>query len=269
LTGFSRRLLIFAALGLVSAASAQFGFGPPGGGSDWMGNLFQRVASGVIEDVNPVKGYLQVGTPGRSSRVVVVGAATKITRLAEAPLSELKVGDEISVSGLPLAVAADRVRVGPTMTMADVFRALQEGEKPPEGASPAALPPAGPAAGGPPGGFRRPPTVTVSGTVKSLAPLVVIVAGVGEVAVTLPPEARLLRRAEGDLSAAAAGQEVIALGRPNDDGYLAATEVHLGESLSFGRMSPGPEMGPPVAPATPPPTPAGPRPAGRHGGKRG
>jgi hypothetical protein len=271
---------------LAASASAQFfPGGPPGGGSG-PGNFLERVAFGTIEDLNPIQGYLQVQVPGGGSRIVVVGQSTKVTRMAQIPPSELKVDDEVTVSGTPTVIAADQVRLGRPMGIAEVMGALQ-GEKPsaeqpspkprtggnPAGAGNAPGAPSTPAPptvampAAPPMTPSRPgPGYSLSGRVKSVTPLVVTTAGGVDVTVVIPAGGSVLRRQDGDLSAAAVGDEVVALGDVNEDGYLAATEVHLGETISLGRMGGGmgmggPMMGPPrggPAPpgAQPPPTPS-------------
>ncbi len=261
--------VIIAAAALGGSASAQlFPGGPPGGGSG-PGNLLERVAFGAVEDVNPIRGYLQVQVPGRGSRIVVVAPSTKVTRMTPIPPSELKIGDEVTVSGTPTVVAADKVRLGRPMGMAELIGALQGGAKPPaeqpsptpqSGEQPAAAPPTLVAPMPPPMPPSRPsPSYTLSGSVKSVTPLVVTTGEGVDVAVVIPAGGSILRRRDGDLSAAVVGEDVVALGDVNDDGYLAAIEVHLGESISLGRLgfgtgAGGPMMGGPrgsaVRPAT-------------------
>ena len=251
-------LVVAALLAVAGApARAQFPFGgPPGGpGGDPMADLMERVAFGTIEDANPVMGYLQVGVPGRGSRIVVAHEATTITRMAPVALGELKVGDEVTVAGAPTVVVAEKVQVGAALSMMDLIRALQEGageasappappapegQTPPAEAPPAPpnlLPaaPGAPGPGGPPSGGGAPASVTLTGQVKSVEPLVVTLPDGSELAVQLPEGAPILRRAEADLSAVVLGDAVVAVGQVDADGYLAADRIYLGESISMGR----------------------------------
>ena len=103
---------------------------------------------------------------------------------------------------------------------------------------------------GPTPGMGPPASVTISGSVKSVEPLVVTLADGSDVAVQLPESARVLRRAEGDLSAVVADMPLVAIGTVNADGYLEADRIYLGESLSMGRMGFGRSRGggPPMMP---------------------
>jgi hypothetical protein len=95
-----------------------------------------------------------------------------------------------------------------------------------------------------------PANITISGSVKSVEPLVVTLADGSDVAVQLPESARVLRRADGDLSAVEADMPLVAIGTVNADGYLEADRIYLGESLSMGRMGFGRSRGggPPTMP---------------------
>jgi hypothetical protein len=255
---------------------AQFSFGgmPGGPGGNPMSDLMERVVFGTIEDANPLLGYLQVGVPGRGSRIVIAGEGTAITQMADVPPGELRIGDTVTVSGMPAVVVAEKVQVGAELSMADIMRALQgSGETPPaaEGSTPPAPPPAAPtpvpttpAEGAtppapmppdPPPGSGPPANVTISGSVKSVEPLVVTLANGSDVAVQLPEGARVLRRTEGDLSAVTLGEALVAIGQVDEDGYLAADRIYLGESLSMGRsgFGRGRGGGPPMMPMGGPP----------------
>jgi hypothetical protein len=83
----------------------------------------------------------------------------------------------------------------------------------------------------------------VTGNVKSLSPLVVVIGGGDEISVLLPENASVFRRTKADISAAAVGQTVWAFGAVDGDGYLQAARVYLGETLSMGRFGGGPPRG--------------------------
>jgi len=235
---------LMAALSTFVSASAQFPFGgaPTGPGTNPMGDLMERVAFGAIEDANPVMGYIQVGVPGRGSRIVIAHEATAITQMAPIGRGELKAGDEVVVTGMPTVVVAERVQIGAALSMMDLMRALQ-GPPPsaPAGAegAPAPTPPAPtapetPAPAGPPTGGAA-AGVTLTGHVRTTDPLVLTLGDGSELAVQLPDGAPILRRTEADLSALVLGDAIVALGQLDEDGYLLADRIYLGESVSMGR----------------------------------
>jgi hypothetical protein len=209
----------------------------------------------------------------RGSRIVIVGEQTTITALLDVPLSEVKVGDQVTVSGRPAVVVADRVLLTPELSIADIMQALLPAG--PDSAPPPGTPaPPAPEVPGPPAGMpgtpmapvpTAPPITTVSGTVKSVEPLVIADAAGSEVAVTLPEGARVLKRAPADLSAAELGGNLVAIGAVNADGYLEAERLYLGESLSmrgmmgmgFGRGREGGPGFPMGGPMGGPPAPGG------------
>jgi hypothetical protein len=246
---------------LAAAVHAQFPFGgaPGGPGGNPMAEMMERIAAGTIEDANPILGYIQVGGPGRGSRIVIADETTAITRMAEIARTELKPGDEIVVTGVPTAVLAEKVQAGPALSIMDLMRALQEsapagapaeGQPAPGGApaSPAPGPVApvpGPALeGGTPTmgpGFPMPggapsSSVTLTGQVKTVEPLTLSLPDGSELAVQLPEGAPVFRRADADASAVTLGEAIVAIGQVNPDGYLLATRIYLGESLAMGRM---------------------------------
>ncbi len=233
----------------------------------------ERMVVGTVEDVNPVQGYIQVGASRRGSRIVVTGPDTAITQLAPVPLSELAVGDRITVTGVPVAIQAESLLLSQPLGLADVLQGLQTTEGPaapeadaPRTDRPQAGPPSGesgdqngsetpapspepeaqtpgqpgpPAPGAPAAPPTPAPTATLLGTVKSLQPLVVELDGGHQVSVVLSDQTPALRRADADMSAVTPGQLIVAVGDVDQDGYLLAAKVYLGESLSMGRMSSG------------------------------
>lgn len=269
---------IVAGICLLQEAGAQFPFGGPrgdgGGGS--MAELMERVAMGRVEDVNPIQGYIQVGGSRRGSRIVVVSEATEFTRLGEVPLSEVRVGDEVSITGVPTAIRAETVLLSQPLSMADVLQALQQGDaaadqvtgsrgsdepetSDADGADEIKTdtpvvedqeepePEAADAAEAQGSGFGAPASLlstTVSGVVKSVEPFVVELRDGLQISVAMPADAHAFRRQGADISAAEIGAQVLAVGQVNDDGYLAADRVLLGETISMGMGRSGRGPGP-------------------------
>lgn len=261
--------LMVTGIWLQACASAQFPFGGPsgGGGQQMMAEVMERMVAGSVQDVNPIKGYIQVNS-SRRSRIVVAGPNTEITQLAEVPFSELAVGDRISVTGVPVAIRADSLLLSQPLGLADVLQALQETGAPPDAEAeaprtdrPGGAPPDGgeagrderepsattpepaegtaPQAAPPSPGPPSVPGTTMAGTVKSLEPFVVELEDGQQISVVLSDKTSVLRRTEADLSAVAVDQQILALGDVDQDGYLAASRIYLGESLAMGRMPGG------------------------------
>jgi len=250
----SRSLLMpVVLLALCAAAGAQFPFGGDmgGGGPNPMAEMMQRVVSGTLEDVNPVRGYLQVGSYGRDSRIVVVTDDTVVTAMALVPAAELKVGDELSVTGVPVSVVASEARIGAALGLTELMQYFMAEDQGPAEEAPAEGGAEAPAeAEGQPGGMMGavmggmmgggqdapPPTTRFSGKVKSLDPLVLSLPSGIDIAVSLPEDAVVTRRVEATLEALDFDIQLVALGKVDDDGYLVTDRLYIGESLSLGRM---------------------------------
>ncbi|MGQ9729672.1 MAG: hypothetical protein ACUVX8_00230 [Candidatus Zipacnadales bacterium] len=260
------RIPVWGALLIVlwmSPAAPQFLGAPPGGSTGPMAEMMARVIVGALEDANLLLGYLQVGDVMRGSRIVIVKENTIVTTMTEIPLSELKIGDEVSVSGTPTALLAAKVEIGQRLSMADIIQWLMQSPQssqtansptapsaplgppsPAESPSPTSAdrgPEGRPSAlasrdGGPEAGPSLPSlTVSISGRVKSLEPFVIATESGAEMLITLPPDAVMLRREPADLSALKLGENLIAIGNPDENGYLVATRVYLGETLAMDR----------------------------------
>ena len=288
---------ILAGVCLLHEAGAQFPFGGPRGdrGGGPMAELMERFVSGRVEDVNPIQGYIQVGASRRGSRIVVVSEGTEFTRLGEVPLSEVRVGDEVSITGVPTAIRAETVLLSRPLSIS-LLQALQEGDAAADqgtGSSGSDEPETSDADGADeiktdtpaapdreeaepeeadaPGAQRSDVgtpapllSTTVSGVVKSLEPFVVEFRDGLQISVAMPADAHVFRRQGADISAAEIGAEVLAIGQVNGDGYLAADRVMLGETISMGMGRSG--RGPGGPPGGFGGGPGGPRPGGQGGG---
>jgi len=286
---------ILAGICLHGGARAQFPFGGPRGdrGAGPMAELMERVVSGQVEDVNLIQGYIQVGASRRGSRIVVVSEGTEFTLLGEVPLSEVRVGDEVSITGVPTAIRAETVLLSQPLSMADLLQALQAGDAAagPDTGSPGpdqptsaeagtdesktdtpavegreeARPNEADAPGAPSSAVGTPApllSTTVSGVVKSVEPFVVELGDGLQVSVAIPADGHAFRRQEADLSAAEIGAQVLAIGQVDGDGYLAADRVLLGETIGMGMgrsgRGAGPGGGPPGLGGLEGPRPGGP-----------
>ena len=251
----SRSLLMpVVLLALCAAAGAQFPFGGDmggGGGSNPFAEAMKRVVMGTLEDINPVRGYLQVSSYGRDSRIVVVTDETEVWAIALVPATEIKVGDRLDVTGIPTAISITHAQIGAPLgvnELMEYFTAEEEakaeedaGDEGADGVTPAEgeeRPDGMGAMMGMMGGGQapEPPTTSVSGTVKSLDPLVLSLPGGLDIAMTLPQNASVSRRERSTLEALDFDVLLLAMGRPDQDGYLVADRLYIGETLSLGRM---------------------------------
>jgi len=215
--------------------------------------MMDKVVAGHIADVNPAKGYVQVRTiPMGTNRIVLVTDQTKLTKLEDAPLDALKVGDEVTVSGVPLQLHASALRIGRPVGLADLMMGSR-------GPGPTASPPGAPPvpasapkdaalekseAPAPGVALERKgvsveprryatPRAEVTGVVVSTSPLTLKISDELSVTVSAAPDAKLRRPVPATKDDLAAGTPLVAFGTLDADNYLQATEVRLGETLDL------------------------------------
>lgn len=241
-----------------------------------MSSLMNSVVAGRIADVNPVKGYVQVTTePMGTNRIVLVTDRTKLTKLVETTLGELKVGEEVTVTGVPLQLHASSLRVGRGLGMMEVMDAVRAAREAFEG--PKAAPEAdegneepgaaegergadegndtagsdeseggeeAAAADAPDTALERkavavtprrypPPSADVSGVVESLDPLTIRVSEELKITISADPDAVLRRPVPATREDLTVETPLVAFGVADDDDYLQATELRLGETVDF------------------------------------
>ena len=78
-----------------------------------------------------------------------------------------------------------------------------------------------------------PPRADVSGVVESLDPLTIRVNDELTITISADPDAVLRRPVPATQEDLAAGTPLVAFGVPDDDNYLQAAEVRLGETIDF------------------------------------
>lgn len=249
-----------------TAAHAQMPFGEMGGRRG-RGGWTDRVVVGRVTDLNPVRGYIQVASfPSEVPRVIVTTADTQMVKNAEVPASDLRVGDRVTVAGVPVEVSAVRIGVLPEEpeekpTVAEAApgppRATEperapadegaaEGGTGPSGKPERPLPGAGMFGGrgrrpmGPPGMFSRssrygsqsqraPGEWTATAVVKSLEPLTIELEGGEAVTLSVSEGTKITRPAPATMEDVHEGVVVAAIGERNDDGYLQAVRLFIGD----------------------------------------
>jgi hypothetical protein len=160
-------------LAVAVPATAQMGpMGMEGGRGGGGGGFADRFVVGQVADLNPVRGYIQVTSAGSDEpRIVVTTPDTVMTRETQGTVADLKVGDTVSVSGVPVQISALRIGVlppeAPTAAAEATATAPAASEDPPVAQAPAPVPPEerrprstepnrGPGGPGGPGGFGGP-----------------------------------------------------------------------------------------------------------------
>lgn len=246
-----------------------FAQGGPGGGGPGGGRM--PFAGGTVKSVDAGAGTLTVSGWNNSTQTIKVGANAQIVTQQTVSVSDLKVGDQIAVQGVPTGITASQATVG----------------QPPAG-----LPGAGGGPGGP-GGFggqragngnanNRPASSAMAqGTIKALPtttdPHLTLSLGTdATLFLKMADGAKITKYATLTLDQVKAGDRVMASGQAGADGTFAATTVgvNLAQSMMGGRGGfggPGGPGGPGgFAQGGPPPGGfGGPPPGGPQGGFEG
>lgn len=190
---------------------------------------------GKVTAANIAGGTIDLEVFGRNITVYPV-QATRLTKFETIGLADLQVGDTIEVSGTPLKVLAAQVRA------------------PLPAAQPAAQP--GGPGGGPGGGrmmmFGGGGGSVVSGTVKSLEPLVVSMAPLGgqgeptDVEITTSADTKVSREVAANWDEITAGTYVRATGEMNDRQQTVLQTLTIDPDLAavFASMPTAPGGGP-------------------------
>jgi hypothetical protein len=200
-------------LALIMPAFAQ----APGGGGGRMPFAF-----GTVSSTDATANTITITTRNGDSQVVKMGGGATITTETAVAITDLKVGDQVEVQGIPTGITASTLTAG----------------TPPQG-----LPGAGgfgergfggPGGGGPGGGNGQAPAVhgdaTADGTIQTLptandAHLAIMLGPDATLYVKMAPDAKINRYSTENLSDLKAGDRIIATGTTGDDGTLTATSV--------------------------------------------
>ena len=228
-------LAVTMALALGGIATAQ-GDGrmpppPPGGGMDQGGGpmVFGKVKA-VDQSAKTIK---LSGSRGGHWRVVHVADGATIRAEIQVSASDLKVGDEIAVRGVPTGITATSIMDG------DVREAL-----PPPPGGPDEM--GGPDQDGPqgngPGRRSGPPTMAnASGKITSTSPLTIEISKDVSVVIKTSASVKVHKIVAEQLSDIKVGDRIIASGDPGDDGVLDADHV----AINVHMPPPPPGMGGP------------------------
>ena len=216
------------------------GGGQPGGGGQFGGggqpNRRPPFATGTVTAIDPASGTLTISSPfGGQPEVIQTEAATRIMSQDAATLSDLKVGDQIQIQGIPTGISASSVTIGQSP-----LPNFGGGRGPGGG-------PGGPGNGGPggPGGNGTPPVkgqASASGIVTSVKPLTISLGQGISVTLTLASTAKVTKFTPVLLSNIKVGDKIVSTGQSNDDGTFAATTI--GVNIDMAAMGMGGRGGP-------------------------
>lgn len=179
------------------------GFGNRGGGR---GGFAGRFSMGTVSAVDTAAGTLTL-TPnnGGEAQTVKLGPAATVMTQETIPVSRLRVGENVRVTGVPVTITASQIVAG------DLPTGLPGGGRR-VGAN---AQPGG--AGAQPGGLRRTGaasgTTTMSASVLSLNPLTLSVGDNVAVALKLAPDAKVSRISSTTLGQVKVGDQIVATGQ--------------------------------------------------------
>jgi len=249
-TGLFAATMALALGGIATAQDGRMPPPPPGGGQQGGPMAFGKVKS-VDQSAKTIK---LSGSRGGHWRVVHVEDGATIRAEIQVSASDLKVGDEIAVRGVPTGISASSIMDG------DVREALPP---PPGGPDDMDGPDQDGPQGNGPGRRPGPPTMaSASGKITSTSPLTIEISKDVSVVIKTSASVKVHKIVAEQLSDIKVGDRIIASGDPGDDGVLDADHV----AINVHMPPPPPGMGGPGGPGMGGPGMGGP---GRRGGRGG
>ena len=200
--------------------------GPNNGGFNGGFNRRPPFTFGTVTAVDTAAGTITVASQfGGGSQTIQTQGTTQITSQADAKVSDLKVGDQVQVQGVPTGITASTLTIGqsPFPTGRGGF-----GGNRPGGGAPSTTPPTS---------TPLPATAMAMGTVSSTNPLVIALSSTVSMTLKLDATAKVTKYTALPLSSIKVGDRVVGLGQVGDDGTLAATSV--GVNVTMGGMGQG------------------------------
>lgn len=187
-----------------------------------------RYATGAVTAVDATAGTITV-TVRRTgaSQTLKVAAGTPIATQATVAVSDLKVGDQIQVSGVPTNISAAQIVAGDAPTG---FPPLGGGPGGPGG-----LGAGNPGAGGPGGAAPAPAYATATGKITATSPLTISLSSGITLTMTPTADAKVSRITTQTMAGIKVGDRVSALGQTETDGTFTASAVAVNWTLGgFG-----------------------------------
>lgn len=196
----------------------------PGGGGP--GGFAGRFAAGTVTAVDATGGTITV-TVRRTgqSQTLKVATGTPIATQTTVATSDLKVGDQIRVSGVPTGISASQIVAG------DMPAGFPAAGGP---GGPGGGPGGGPRAGGP-GAAPAPAYATATGKITATTPLTIALSSGITLTMTPTADAKISRIVTQTLAGIKAGDQVSAQGQTEADGTFTASAVAVNWTLGgFG-----------------------------------
>ena len=231
-TAQTRLVPALAGLGLIGLlclpllpAQAQGGGQQPGGG-------FGRrmpFAFGTVTAVDAAAGTITLSSPfGGAGQTIQTQGTTQIVSQATATVSDLKVGDQVQIQGIPTGITASSVTVGqsPLPTMGGGRGIGGAGGSGGQGGTATN----GAAAAAPVTGQAY-----AAGTVTSLKPLTISLGQGVSVTLTLAANAKISKYSPVSLSSIKVGDRIVGSGQTGADGTFAATSVGVNVAMGMGQ----------------------------------
>ena len=199
------------------------------GGPQQPGGRFGRripFAFGTVTAVDAAAGTITLSSPfgGGSQTIQATQGTTQIVSQTTATVSDLKVGDQVQVQGIPTGITASSVTVGqsplPTMGGGRGF--------------------GGPGAPGGQGGTAASGTpirgqANATGTVTSTKPLTISLGQGISMTLTLTANAKISKYSPVALSSIRVGDQIVGAGQTGTDGIFAATSVGVNVTMGMGQ----------------------------------
>jgi len=233
------------------------GRGGPGGGGQ------RPMINGTITGGDAAAGTITISTQFGGSQVIKVSTSTKYQTQKTITVADLKVGDQVRVQGVPLAITASSIIAG---DLSDIMGGGPNGGR----NRPGAQPNQGNSQNGPGGQFGpggqggEQSFATAVGKVASTSPLTIRLSSDVSVVLKLASTAKISKITTITFSNLNVGDKIMANGQTGSDGTLSATTVSINMQLGGG---PGGGPGGPGGPGGGPGGPGGP--GGDGGGPGG
>lgn len=226
---------VLAILLVVCAVSLATGLGvlaqqPPGGG---LQVAMRNFAFGTITQIDRASSAIQVQMPfGQQTRWVIVPAEATIEKDGQIALTDLQVGDSITINGVPTGITARQIRKGEGLEglLGGMFGGgrvpgVGPGQPPGPGAQPGGGQPPGPQL------LQIRATANATGKITSTDPLTVAVTDEISVVITPTENTQLRAILSATRNDVAVGKQVIAVGQADENGNVVARRVILDAEL--------------------------------------
>jgi len=188
---------------------------------------------GKISTIDAAAGTITLTSRIGSIQVIKGTADTTIESQVTITVSELKVGDEVQVQGIPTGISADTITAGspPAFMMGGRGRRSPGGFVPAPGRAGPLDANGNPVPQGPP-----PANAVANGKVVSTTPLTISVAENMDVVLRLARDGKISRYAPIPFSKLKIGDAIMAMGTIGQDGSFTATSIGVNMSQGGGAV---------------------------------